>query len=86
MICSTINRNVKSYLNAIIGAEYIMRWLPRGTHDWSKFITPEELVGLIESSGLHTIDKKGFCFNKLLWTWSISNSNLDINYVVSSVK
>ena len=86
MICSTINRNVKSYLNAILGAEYIMKWLPRGTHDWSKFITPDELSELIDSAGLSVIDKKGFFFNKLLWKWSISPNNLDVNYVTSSVK
>ncbi len=86
MICSTINRNIKSYLNAIIGAEYIMRWLPRGTHSWSKFITPDELIDLNDKVGLKTIDKRGFSFNKLLWKWSISNTDLDINYVVSSIK
>ena len=86
MICSTINRNIKSYLNAIIGAEYIMRWLPRGTHSWSKFITPDELIDLNDKAGLKTIDKRGFSFNKLLWKWSISNTDLDINYVVSSIK
>ncbi len=52
MICSTINRNPKSFAMAIIGAEYVMRWLPKGTHDWQKFITPEELYGLIRAAGL----------------------------------
>ncbi len=47
MICSTLNRNAKSYAMAIIGAEHIMRWLPKGTHEWKKFITPEELYDLI---------------------------------------
>jgi 2-polyprenyl-6-hydroxyphenyl methylase/3-demethylubiquinone-9 3-methyltransferase len=86
MICSTINRNVKSYLNAIIGAEYIMRWLPKGTHDWSKFITPDEISSLLEESGLRLIDKKGFSFDKIYWRWSISNKDLSINYVTTSVK
>ena len=86
MICSTINRNVKSYLNAIIGAEYIMKWLPKGTHDWSKFITPDELTDLLGDSGLKIIDKKGFSFDKIAWAWSISNKDLSINYVTSSVK
>ena len=86
MICSTINRNVKSYLNAIIGAEYIMRWLPKGTHDWSKFIKPEELIDLMNSVGLNVIDKTGFTFNKWLWKWSLSKTDLDINYVLSTVK
>ena len=86
MICSTINRNVKSYLNAIIGAEYIMRWLPKGTHDWSKFITPDELSSSLVGAGLKLVDKKGFSFNKIAWTWSISNNDLSINYVTTSMK
>ena len=86
MICSTINRNVKSYLNAIIGAEYIMRWLPKGTHDWNKFITPDELSSLLVESGLRLIDKKGFSFDKISWRWSVSNKDLSINYVTTSVK
>jgi 2-polyprenyl-6-hydroxyphenyl methylase/3-demethylubiquinone-9 3-methyltransferase len=86
MICSTINRNIKSYLNAIIGAEYIMRWLPKGTHDWSKFITPSELTNFLAESGLNLVDTKGFSFDKIAWSWSISNSNFSINYVTSSVK
>ncbi len=86
MICSTINRNIRSYVNAIIGAEYVMRWLPKGTHDWTKFITPTELSGLVGSAGLKVIDKKGFCFNKFLWKWSISSNDLAINYVFSIIK
>ena len=86
MICSTINRSLKSYVNAIIGAEYIMRWLPKGTHDWNKFITPPELSSLMESVGFKLIDKKGFTFNKYLWEWTISHQDLSINYVISSVK
>ena len=86
MVCSTINRNVNSYLNAIIGAEYIMRWLPKGTHDWSKFITPDELTYLMNLANLNVIDKQGFSFNKFLWRWSLSKIDLNVNYVVSSVK
>ena len=52
MICSTLNRNAKSFVMAIIGAEWVMRWLPKGTHDWAKFITPDELFALIEKAGL----------------------------------
>ena len=85
MICSTINRNPKSYLMAIIGAEHIMRWLPKGTHDWSKFITPDELFDLIKNSGLNPVDRKGFVFNPLKWDWSISNSDLSVNYVTASI-
>lgn len=86
MICSTINRNMKSYLFAIIGAERIMRWLPVGTHLWRKFITPKELQAIVKQSGLTLMDAKGFSFNPLLWQWSISGSDLSVNYVVSSIK
>ena len=86
MICSTINRNPKSYLMAIIGAEYVMRWLPKGTHEWQKFITPDELYDLIRQAGLEPVDRKGFVFNKLTWSWSISDRDLSVNYVTASVK
>lgn len=86
MLCSTINRNPKSYMAAIIGAEVIMRWLPRGTHEWHKFITPDELGDLIANAGLRLVDKKGFVFNPLLWSWSISDQDLSVNYVTASIK
>lgn len=86
MVCSTLNRNPKSYVAAIIGAEHIMRWLPKGTHDWRKFITPDELYDLIRKAGLDPVDRKGFVFNPLSWSWSLSASDLSVNYVTSSVK
>ncbi|CUI01304.1 bifunctional 2-polyprenyl-6-hydroxyphenol methylase/3-demethylubiquinol 3-O-methyltransferase UbiG [Leisingera aquaemixtae] len=85
-ICSTINRNPKSFAMAIIGAEVIMRWLPRGTHEWSKFITPDELFELLRKAGLKPVDRKGFVFNPITWTWSISERDLSVNYVTASVK
>ena len=85
-ICSTLNRNPKSFLFAIIGAEWVMRWLPKGTHDWNKFITPDELFGLLEEAGLKPVDRKGFVFNKLTWNWSISVQDLSVNYVTASIK
>jgi 2-polyprenyl-6-hydroxyphenyl methylase/3-demethylubiquinone-9 3-methyltransferase len=86
MLCSTINRNPKSYAVAIVGAEVIMRWLPRGTHDWSKFITPDELFDLLSNAGMTPVDRKGFVFNPVLWSWSISDRDLSVNYVTASVK
>ncbi|MEN8892058.1 bifunctional 2-polyprenyl-6-hydroxyphenol methylase/3-demethylubiquinol 3-O-methyltransferase UbiG [Planktotalea arctica] len=85
-ICSTINRNPKSYAMAIIGAEVIMRWLPKGTHEWGKFITPDELFDLLAQSGLTPVDRKGFVFNPILWTWSLSAKDLSVNYVTASTK
>jgi 2-polyprenyl-6-hydroxyphenyl methylase/3-demethylubiquinone-9 3-methyltransferase len=86
MICSTLNRNPKSYLMAIIGAEYVMGWLPKGTHEWSKFITPDELYALLRDAGLNPVDRKGFVFDKLKWSWSISDRDLSVNYVTASVR
>lgn len=86
MIASTINRNPKSYMVAIFGAEVIMRWLPRGTHEWNKFITPDELCAMIETAGLNPVDRKGFVFNPVLWSWSLSAKDLSVNYVTASVK
>jgi len=86
MICSTINRNPKSYMMAIVGAEIVMRWLPKGTHDWKKFITPDELFELIETAGLRPVDRKGFVFNPALWKWSLSDRDLSVNYVTASTK
>ncbi len=86
MVCSTINRNAKSFVMAIVGAEYVMRWLPKGTHDWKRFITPDELFELIGKAGLHAVDRKGFVFNPILWLWSLSDRDLSVNYVTTSLK
>lgn len=86
MICSTLNRNPKSFAMAIIGAEWVMRWLPKGTHDWAKFITPDELYDLIRKSGLDPVDRKGMVFNPISWRWSVSSRDLSVNYVTTSVK
>ena len=85
-ICSTLNRNPKSYVVAIIGAEHIMRWLPKGTHEWSKFITPDELFDLLRDAKLEPVDRKGFQFNPITWTWRISDRDLSVNYVTASTK
>ena len=85
-ICSTINRNPKSFAVAILGAEYVMRWLPKGTHESHKFITPDELCTLLEKAGLSPIDRKGMVFNPVSWSWSISDKDLSVNYVTASTK
>ncbi len=86
MIASTINRNPKSFMVAIIGAEQIMRWLPRGTHEWKKFITPDELYDLIRGADLTPVDRKGFVFNPLTWEWRLSDRDLSVNYVTASTR
>lgn len=85
-ICSTMNRNPKSFMFAIVGAEHIARWLPKGTHDWSKFITPDELYALLSGAGLTPVDRKGMVFNFLNWSWSLSDTDLSVNYVTAAVK
>ena len=86
MIISTINRNPKSWLVAIVGAEHIMRWLPKGTHDWARFVTPDELTAMLGRAGLEPVDAKGFVFNPLAWEWRISERDLSVNYVATAVK
>lgn len=86
MTCSTLNRNAKSFAMAIVGAEHVMRWLPKGTHDWNKFITPDELYELLRQAGLRPVDRKGFVFNPLTWSWSLSDRDLSVNYVTTSLR
>ncbi|WP_282061181.1 bifunctional 2-polyprenyl-6-hydroxyphenol methylase/3-demethylubiquinol 3-O-methyltransferase UbiG [Roseobacter litoralis] len=85
-VCSTLNRNPKSYVMAIIGAEHVMRWLPKGTHEWSKFITPDELYDLLRQAGMDPVDRKGFVFNPITWSWKLSDRDLSVNYVTASIK
>ena len=85
-ICSTINRNAKSFAMAIVGAEYVMRWLPKGTHEWNKFITPDELFALMRQAGLDPVDRKGFQFNPITWKWRLSDRDLSVNYVTAALK
>jgi 2-polyprenyl-6-hydroxyphenyl methylase/3-demethylubiquinone-9 3-methyltransferase len=85
MFTATLNRSFTSYLKAIIGAEYILRWLPIGTHDWNKFIKPEELEELLTQEKFSTLNIKGLKFNPFLRKWSKS-SDLSVNYIISSLK
>ena len=85
MFTATLNRSFVSYLKAIIGAEYILRWLPIGTHDWGKFIKPEELESFLSQEKFSTLDIKGLKFNPFLNKWKKSN-DLSVNYIISSLK
>jgi 2-polyprenyl-6-hydroxyphenyl methylase/3-demethylubiquinone-9 3-methyltransferase len=86
MICSTLNRNPKSYAVAILGAEVVMRWLPKGTHDWRKFITPDELYEMLRGAGLDPVDRKGMVFSPITWGWSLSAKDMSVNYVTTSLR
>ncbi len=85
MFTATLNRTLISYLKAIIGAEYILRWLPVGTHDWNKFIKPEELEKKLLENNFQTIDVKGLSFNPILSKWKKSE-DLSVNYIICSSK
>lgn len=86
LIASTLNRTPQSFAAAIVGAEWIMRWLPRGTHEWSRFIRPHELAGMFEAAGVTVVDRSGMVFNPLGWSWSLSKRDLSVNYLVTGVR
>jgi 2-polyprenyl-6-hydroxyphenyl methylase/3-demethylubiquinone-9 3-methyltransferase len=81
MIAATINRTLKSFALAIVGAEYILRWLPRGTHQWDKFVTPNELEAAMERGGLRLVAQSGVLYNILTDGWQLT-SDMDVNYMV----
>ncbi len=85
MFTATLNRTFTSYVKAIIGAEYILRWLPIGTHDWNKFIKPEELEKKLIELKFKTVDLSGLDFNPILRKWKRS-SNLSVNYIICCTK
>jgi 2-polyprenyl-6-hydroxyphenyl methylase/3-demethylubiquinone-9 3-methyltransferase len=85
MIAATLNRTMKSFALAIVGAEYVLRWLPRGTHQWDRFVTPEELERAIEQGGLQVIGERGVVYNLLADRWQLS-SDMDVNYMVAAAR
>ena len=85
LILSTINRTIKAYALAIIGAEYVLRWLPVGTHQWERFVTPDELRRDVSAAGLSAPEFEGMVFNPLADTWSLS-SDTDVNYLAAAAR
>jgi 2-polyprenyl-6-hydroxyphenyl methylase/3-demethylubiquinone-9 3-methyltransferase len=81
MVISTLNRNWKSFALAIVGAEYILRWLPRGTHQWDKFVTPDELAQYLQDNHLAITEQAGVVYSPFADKWSLS-SDMDVNYMV----
>ena len=81
IVVATINRTLKSFALAIVGAEYVLRWLPRGTHRWDKFVTPNELEAALERHGLAVTDETGVIYNLIADRWQIS-TDMDVNYMV----
>jgi 2-polyprenyl-6-hydroxyphenyl methylase/3-demethylubiquinone-9 3-methyltransferase len=86
MIFSTLNRTPKSFLFGIVGAEYVLRWIPRGTHDWRKFIRPSELSAMMESAGLQTRDICGLIFNPVSGSFSLNPADVDVDYLLTATK
>jgi 2-polyprenyl-6-hydroxyphenyl methylase/3-demethylubiquinone-9 3-methyltransferase len=85
LVAATLNRTLKSFALAIVGAEYVLRWLPRGTHRWDKFVTPEELEGALERSGLDVTSERGVIYNPFADRWQLS-SDMDVNYMLVAEK
>jgi 2-polyprenyl-6-hydroxyphenyl methylase/3-demethylubiquinone-9 3-methyltransferase len=85
LVMATLNRTLKSYALAIVGAEYVLRWLPRGTHDWEKFVTPDELGTAIERGGLLLGEDTGVVYNPLTDRWSAAR-DMDVNYMLAAYR
>lgn len=85
MFTATLNRTARSWALAVIGAEYVLRWLPKGTHDWKKFLTPEEITAQLKRNGLAVIDQSGVVFNPLADEWRLS-PDMAINYMVLAAR
>ena len=85
MFVATLNKTLKSYLFAIIGAEYFLRWLPIGTHDWEKFVKPDDLISILRKNNLKIDSLDGMKFNIITDKWRIS-SDKSINYIAKYIK
>jgi 2-polyprenyl-6-hydroxyphenyl methylase/3-demethylubiquinone-9 3-methyltransferase len=85
MIVATLNRTLRAYFLAIVGAEYVLRWLPKGTHDWRRFLRPEEIRRMIQPYGLRTIEETGVTYNPLRRHWRLSRDT-GVNYMLAAVK
>lgn len=81
MLVATLNKTFKALVLAKIAAEYVLGWLPRGTHDWSRFLEPQKLATMLRHSGLHVVATQGLSFDPLTWDWRLS-SDTDVNYII----
>ncbi|MEM9783455.1 MAG: bifunctional 2-polyprenyl-6-hydroxyphenol methylase/3-demethylubiquinol 3-O-methyltransferase UbiG [Pseudomonadota bacterium] len=84
LVMSTLNRTTAAWTMAIAGAEYVLRWLPRGTHDWNRFITPAELEGHVVAAGLGVLDARGLVFDAVARRWSPAPDRMAVNYVMAA--
>ncbi len=86
IIYSTLNRTAKSFALGIVAAEYILRWVPRGTHQWEKFIKPSELARELRANGVEIKEMTGMVLNPLTWKWELNARNVDVNYMAAGTK
>jgi 2-polyprenyl-6-hydroxyphenyl methylase/3-demethylubiquinone-9 3-methyltransferase len=86
MLAATLNRTLKSYGFAILGAEFLLRWLPRGTHDWRRFVRPSELAAGLRRANMTVTQFAGVVYNPLSGRWSLDEQDLDVNYMLVAVK
>lgn len=86
IILSTMNRTAKAFAMAIVGAEYVLRWLPRGTHDWNKFVRPSEMAESLTKRGFANPTPTGIVYSPLSGKFSLNSSDLDVNYLLSAKK
>lgn len=86
LVMSTLNRTAKSFMLAIVGAEYLLRWLPRGTHDWHRFLRPSELAAGLRATGLEVAEVTGMVYDPLHASWTLSPRDLDVNYILLARK
>ncbi|KAF9589173.1 hypothetical protein IFM89_019489 [Coptis chinensis] len=84
-LISTINRSMRSYATAIVAAEYLLQWLPKGTHQWSSFLTPEELVLILNRASISVQEMAGFVYNPLTGRWALSD-DISVNFIAFSTK
>ncbi len=80
-VAATLNRTTKSFLLAIVGAEYVLRWLPRGTHDWRRFVRPGELEAMVRAAGLTRVRTTGVRYHPITAEWTLDTTDLDVNYM-----
>jgi 2-polyprenyl-6-hydroxyphenyl methylase/3-demethylubiquinone-9 3-methyltransferase len=85
MFVATLNKTLKSYLFAIVGAEYVLKWLPIGTHEWEKFVKPDELIDILKKNNLYLDKIDGLKFNLITNEWKLS-SDKSVNYITKFIK
>ncbi len=86
VILSTLNRTAASFAKAVVGAEWLLRWLPVGTHDWRRFLTPDELAGAAVRAGLAPVDRSGMVYSPLTGRWRLDGADLSVNYLLTCVR